>query len=251
MKNNYKFSFIICYRHRTDRLNPLKKVIDWINSFAGAEIILVEQDTNSKISELNLDAKHIFIESSELFNKSWGFNVGLKYSTTNKIIFSDTDIVMNPNKFIESINLLDKYDMVSPYNKVIDLNECESNLPMKNIMSINRLGRGDEDIQKINICGGIAMFTRSAIEKIHGWNELFVGWGAEDDFQSIKSKHFLNHIELTGNCYHLYHTRGLTDVDAYKRNLNLFNKYRLMSKGELSVNIKHLNNKGLKNKYQL
>lgn len=250
MKNNYNFTFIICYRHREDRFKPLIRVLDWINSFSGAEVILVEQDKHSKIGNMNLDCKHIFIQSNELFNKSWGFNVGLKYASTDIVIFSDTDIIMQPDKFIEGIKTLENYDMVSPYNSVVDLEQNESFLPMTEILKIKKIGRGENDIQKINICGGIAMYNKSAIEKIQGWNEVFVGWGAEDDFQSLKTKTFLKYKELEGRCYHLWHVRGLENKDAYMRNLDIWNKYNSMTGDELGRNIKTFENKGLKNKYQ-
>lgn len=250
MKNNYIFSFIICYRHRIDRLKPLIRVLDWIDSFTGAEVILVEQDNHSKINNLNLNCKHIFIESNELFNKSWGFNVGFKYASTDKIIFSDTDIIMKPNKFIEGIKLLEEYDMVSPYNSVIDLEQNESNLPLQNILNINKIGRGENDIQKINICGGIAMYNRKAIEKVKGWNENFIGWGGEDDFQALKTERFLNYKELEGKCFHLWHVRGIENIESYKKNLNLLNKYKELSIENLIKTMKNLSIKGLKNKYQ-
>ena len=58
--NTHTFTFIIGYRHRIDRFNNLKRTLDWINGFAGVDVILVEQDTHSKISHLNLKARHIF-----------------------------------------------------------------------------------------------------------------------------------------------------------------------------------------------
>ena len=65
---NYTFSCIILYRHNIQRWNNLKRVLEWINSFSGVEVILVEQDTHSKISHLSLPAKHIFTKSNMPFN---------------------------------------------------------------------------------------------------------------------------------------------------------------------------------------
>ena len=81
--SNFSFTFIIAYRHSIERLQNLRRVLDWINGFRGVEVILIEQDKHSKISHLNLKAKHIFTKSNLPFNKSLAFNVGLKYSTSN------------------------------------------------------------------------------------------------------------------------------------------------------------------------
>ena len=52
--NQYAFTFIIGYRHKIDRLNNLRRTLDWINGFSGGQIILVEQDKHTKISQITL-----------------------------------------------------------------------------------------------------------------------------------------------------------------------------------------------------
>jgi predicted glycosyltransferase involved in capsule biosynthesis len=184
------------------------------------------------------------------FNKSWGFNVGMKYSNSNVIIFGDSDLVMAPEKFIESINLLSQYEMVSPYNSVIDLTTQESSLPITRLSTIDRPGRGETDIQKVPLCGGICIFRKSAVEKIGGWDQKFIGWGGEDDFQSIKVKNFLTWTESSGKCYHLYHERTAPDMKWYQRNLQLLQKLEAMSKEELHKVINSsLPKLGIKNLY--
>jgi hypothetical protein len=91
MNQQNAFTFIIGYRHRIDRLNNLRRTLDWINGFSGGQIILVEQDKHSKISHLNLKCQHIFVKSNMPYNRSWAFNVGLKHAKSNLIVFSDSD----------------------------------------------------------------------------------------------------------------------------------------------------------------
>jgi predicted glycosyltransferase involved in capsule biosynthesis len=45
---------------------------------------------------------------------------------------------------------------------------------------LNIPGRGESDNQKINLTGGIVIFTRSGFEKVGKWDEGFIGWGGED-----------------------------------------------------------------------
>jgi predicted glycosyltransferase involved in capsule biosynthesis len=250
MEPYYAFTYVIGYRHNLERLQNLKRVLDWINGFARVEVLLVEQDTHSKISHLDIKAKHIFTRSDMPYNRSWAFNVALKHANSNIIVFGDSDLVMEPNQFIAGLQAIQNYEMVSPYHSVVDLTAQESNLPLEQIININRPGRGETDNQKINISGGIAMFRREAIQKIAGWNEDFIGWGGEDDFQTMKVKNFLTWTELQARCFHLYHERGMPDQKWYKRNLELLSKTSQMDKSQLQkVILNQLPKIGMKNKY--
>jgi len=248
--NTHTFTFIIGYRHRIDRFNNLKRTLDWINGFAGVDVILVEQDTHSKISHLTLRARHIFLKSDKPYNRSWAFNVGTKLSKSNVIVFSDSDLIMEPNQFIEGLKAIEQYDMVSPYNSVLDLNTQESTLQLQEIVKINRPGRGETDNQKINICGGISIFRKDAIQRIAGWNEDFIGWGGEDDFQAIKVENFLSNTTLPYKCYHLYHNRETPNQSGYQRTLQLLQSLKSLSKDDLvrTINMS-LPKIGMVNKY--
>lgn len=250
MLQPYSFTYVIGYRHSFERLNNLKRVLDWINGFAGVEVLLIEQDKHSKISHLNLRAKHIFLKSSQPYNKSWAFNIGMKLAKSNLIVYADSDLIMDPEKFIEALKLMSEYEMVNPYSSVVDLDAGESNLSLEQILKIERHGRGETDHQKVPLCGGICIFRKEAIQKIGGWNEDFVGWGAEDDFVSVKVKHFLKYTELPNRCYHLFHPRPAPDMNLYQRNLQLLNKLGSMSKEELmKVTNANLQRIAMKNKY--
>jgi predicted glycosyltransferase involved in capsule biosynthesis len=235
--SNYSFTYIIGYRHKSDRLQNLRRVLDWINGFAGVEVLLIEQDKHSKISHLNLKAKHIFTKSNMPFNKSWAFNVGLKYSNSNIIVFGDSDLIMEPNQFIAALTIMNQYEMVNPYNSVIDLTQQESTLPIEQMIQVNRPGRGETDIQKVPLCGGICLFRKDVIYKIGGWNEDFWSWGGEDDFQSIKVRQLLNYTELQAKCYHLYHEKAQPDMKWYQRNLQILQKTSNLSKEQLEKTI--------------
>lgn len=250
MNTGYSFTFIIGYRHRLDRLMNLRRTIDWVNGFSGAQVILVEQDKYSKISHLNLKCQHVFVKSNLPYNRSWAFNVGTKYAKSSIICCGDSDLIMNPQDFIAGLQAMQQYEMVSPYNSVLDLTPQESNLALEQLVQINRPGRGETDNQKINISGGIAIFRKDALNKIGGWSENFIGWGGEDDFQTIKVKNFLTWTELRAKVFHLYHERVQPDPKFYQRTLQILQKSQQMSKDEL---IKSINNEtpriGMKNRY--
>lgn len=249
---NYQpsFTFIIGYRHKQDRLNNLKRTIDWVNGFSNVQLILVEQDKHSKISQLNLRCEHIFVKSNMPYNRSWAFNVGLKYSKSQIVVFGDSDLIMNPDDFINGLKAMSEFEMVSPYSSVVDLTPQETGLAFEQITKISRPGRGENDNQKINISGGISIFRKESILKIGGWSEDFIGWGGEDDFQTIKVHNFLKWTELTAKCYHLYHNRETLDQKNYQRTLQILQKAKTLNKEELQRSISMNSQKmGMKNKY--
>lgn len=251
IESKITFSFVILYRHKDiQRFNNLKRVIEWASSFSESEIILVEQDTHSKIKQFPLPVRHVFTKTKMPFNRSWGFNVGAKHANSDILVLTDCDLIMNPYNFIEALRLVSEHDCVSPYSSVIDLNANESQGKLEEILTIDRPGRGETDHQKINICGGMTIFRKDAYLNIGGYNEDFVGWGGEDDYQAIKVKTFLKWHEVPGRCYHLFHEREAPDMKWYQRNIQLLNKLREMKPDEISKLISvSLPRIGMKNKY--
>jgi predicted glycosyltransferase involved in capsule biosynthesis len=140
--------------------------------------------------------------------------------------------------------------MVSPYNSVVDLTQQENGLSIQQIIEINRPGRGETDNQKINISGGIAMFRKDALVKIGGWSESFIGWGGEDDFQTLKVKNFLTWTELKARCYHFWHQKQQPDAINYQKTLQILNQANSMTKEQLKNTINNsIKTIGMKNKY--
>ena len=240
MINTPKITYVITYKHKLDRLANLRRVLEWLAPFQGMDVILVEQDTHSKISELNLRLKHIFIKNEKpYFNKSWAYNVALNYITTPIVIFGDADLIMNPNDFVQSVQMLDKFDVVNPYKSVIDLTPQESIMDLNSVMSINRIGRGeaDNDIEKCPLAGGIVMYRREALYKIGGYNEDMLGWGGEDTFMDMKIKQFLTYIEMPFKTFHFYHEKAQIDPKLYERNLSILNHFAQCTKEQYQQHI--------------
>lgn len=225
--HQYYFTYIIGYKHSPDRLNNLKKVLDWINGFNGVDVILIEQDKHSKISHLNLKCRHIFLKSKMSYNKSWSFNVGTKLAKTDVICFGDADVIMDPLKLIESIKMLEKFEMVNPYETVSYLEAPQTNFPIEEILKVTNEGI------KNSLCSGICIFRKNSIQRIGGWEESFLGWGAEDDFMSIKVQNFISYKEMPNKAYHLFHYREPAETNQYNKNLQLLNQLKALSKEDL------------------
>lgn len=246
-----RITYVITYKHRPDRILHLRKVLEWLSGFSNIDVMLVEQDTHSKIKHLSLKAKHIFIKNDGVFNKSWAYNVAIKRNQNPIIVFGDSDIIMNPHEFISAINEINNYDVISPYSSVLDLTREESEWPFANLLAIQRPGRGETDNQKINLCGGITIFKAESIMKIGGWCEEFLAWGGEDDAQTLKVKTIgLTYKEMPYRCYHFFHTRDEMNMSLYQRNLQILDKFNSMSKEDLTRYISSRVNKiGMMNQY--
>ena len=233
-----RVTYVIGYRHSNDRIINLRRVLEWLSGFQNIDIIIVEQDRYSKISHLNLRGKHIFIKNSGPYNMSWAFNVALKRCINPIIIFGDSDIIMDPQQFLNSINEINQYDVVSPYYSVLDLTPEESNLQFDMIYKISRPGRGETDNQKINLCGGIVIFRTETALKIGGWCESFEGWGAEDDFETSKIKKLgISNKEMPYKCFHLWHNRDQPDTSLYSKTLQLLQQLNILDASQLQMHI--------------
>lgn len=226
-------SYIFTYRQiEEDRFHNLLKVLAWLDQF-DFEVIIVEQDETpkldvSKLGDHKYAIKHIFVKNSGLFNRSWGFNVGVKHSTGDTLFFADSDMIVSSNVIQQTIDVLKSYDVVSPFNTLIDLTpELTQSLTVNNFDYVKDYGiahRGG-----MNMCSGIVAFTRAGIEKVKGWDERFEGWGGEDDIQFMKSKQMLKCAVLENKCFHLFHTRsqlnGTNQHQNYRNNLGMFYHY--------------------------
>jgi len=229
-------SYIIPFKYAEDRVPLLAKVLESIKKY-NFEVIIVEQGEKQILNQADYSEKILFIENKVIFNKSFSLNVGWKNCNGDIVIFGDADILLSDDSISTAIENMKDHDMVSPYNKVIDLTSEESKLSTGDIFNIKRHGRGDYDNQKVPLCGGITIFNRNVLDKIGGWPEEFFGWGAEDDAMTIKVKHFLTWKENIFDCYHLYHTKQIIYRDYYQRNLSIFNQYTNCTKEQLLQHI--------------
>ena len=74
LPNTPKITYVIGYQHKPDRLQNLRRVLEWLGPFQGLEVLLIEQDKYSKISELNLKVRHIFVKTDKPYNRSWALS---------------------------------------------------------------------------------------------------------------------------------------------------------------------------------
>jgi hypothetical protein len=216
-----KFTYAIGWRHHRDREGNLARVLEWLKSFTDLDVLVVEQDNMSRFRPPS-GVRHVFARSVEPYNRSWGFNVAYRESESPYLIFGDSDIIMSGHEFVSALEAAESLDVLSPYSSVIDLDRGESDLEMSDLAKIARPGRGEGDNQKINLCGGVVVFSRGAFERVGGWDEDFAGWGGEDDMMAFKVESAgLRTASMPYRCYHLWHNRSPPDPVQYSKTLGL------------------------------
>lgn len=216
-----KFTYAIGWRHHRDREGNLSRVLDWLKSFPGLDVLVVEQD-NMRRFRPPPGVRHVFARSTEPYNRSWGFNIAFRESESPHVVFGDSDILMRSHEFLSALEAAESLDVLSPYSSVLDLDLQESGMSLEEMGRIVRPGRGEMDNQKINLCGGVVVFSRDAFERVGGWDEDFVGWGGEDDMMTFKVEAAgLRTASMPFRCYHLWHQRVVPDSAGYSRTLGL------------------------------
>lgn len=232
MNTPYIFTIIIPYRHRLDRFLNLKRVLDWALGFNGIEIIIVEHDSQTKLSDYSLRGfKHIFTKSLTDFNKSHALNIGIKNSSTNALVLCDADVIMDPEDFISALKKLEQFESVNPSKKIIYLGGNEVNM---NLNDLKKLIRTEDNNESDNFCRGIVMFRKDALLRIGCFPEDFIGWGGEDDLQTFKVRSFLTHYECDFKSYHFPHQSEKINNLNYQRNLNLLQKLKELNKEDFT-----------------
>jgi len=228
------------------------KILEYINDNLkyNTEIVIVEQDNKSTIDWLNnikfnknIEINHIFVKNDGVFNKGWGYNIGVNNCKYDNLIFQDGDIVVH-KKAYEYIELIDskEFDVVKPYSSISYLNYINSHLFYTKELDFNKLSSmktvtSGKDLGVLT--GGSFFIRKSDYLKIKGFDENCYGYAHEDDIVDIKIKNFGLNIFYDDkyNCLHLYHFSG-------KNKFDVLNNYysRIEENKKLYESIKKMNN---------
>jgi hypothetical protein len=246
-----KYSIIISYKQNgEDRKNNLKILLNYLSWLLNneTEIILVEQDNESKIDWLSEIKKsdrinHIFVKNDGIFNKGWGYNIGVKESKSENLIFTDSDMFLTLDSYRFSIGLLNQFDVINPYKSIYYLDQDNTTKFINNNYNFGITVINKPTLAYV-ISGGIFMMKKDKFLYIKGFDEECYGYGHEDDIFDIKVKKLgLTINTVNDSAIHIYH-QGLTQNDDYYsfQNVNkiLYNEYIDMSVDRLKKKIENV-----------
>jgi glycosyl transferase family 2 len=245
-------SFIISYRESSDeRSDNLKMVLDYLYWLmdSNSEIILVEQDSESKVIKWidevksNKNIKHIFIKNTGIFNKGWGYNIGAKMAESNNLIFHDADMLLKIESYKHSLNLLNRFDVVNPYKSIVYLSEETKNTLKQNNYNFSVTKLHSPVISHV-ITGGIFIMRKDKFLEIKGFDENCYGYGHEDDILDVKIKKMGLSLQVVNDIsIHIYHDNEIKDGEYYsfiELNKLLFAQYEKYAKSELINKIENV-----------
>ena len=151
-----------------------------IQDYPNKELIFINQGSQENISNYIdglLDNKpqvkyvHNYTQG-HLWNKSSALNIGIKNSSSDYILILDVDLIL-PNNYITNLFLHIKEDQfITPNAFYLDKNY---NVNISDLI----IGKIPENAIENFI--GICLVKREVLDSIHGYDEFYTVWGAEDD----------------------------------------------------------------------
>ena len=124
-------SYIITYRATDDpaRRANLETVLAWLKLQPLAQVILVEQDVAPTLGDLPAfpGLRSLFAYNPGPFNKSWGFNVGVRASRGSVLAFGDADFLCRALPAAVTAARSGS-PVVRAFSKAIDLDEANSDM---------------------------------------------------------------------------------------------------------------------------
>lgn len=235
-------AYIITYRAADDpaRRANLEAVLAWLKLQPPAEVIVVEQDVAPTLGDLAPfpGLRSLFVYNPGPFNKSWGFNVGVRASTGSVLAFGDADVLCRglPAAVAAARS---GAPVVRAFSRAVDLDEADSDMlradlsclgdPSFAVTAPDRAQSGEI----MPLCEKLVLFQRQFLARLGGWDERFLGWGGEDDAMDIKiQRSGARGAMVKGSPgFHLAHRRVGATIAAdphYRNNLALLQQLRAM-----------------------
>lgn len=181
-------SIIIPFKYDSNnRLENLLEILGYLKKhWSFEQVIISEMDTSPKILNLLPGwADYIFAkESRSEWSRSKRINLALPIVKSNIMLILDADLIVDYSCVKLAVEKISKneIDAVTPFEKVyhypraLVLEEMQKGEINTNKFCLN------ENYSRVFIANGGCFITKTSIFKhIRGMNELFIGWGLEDD----------------------------------------------------------------------
>lgn len=196
-------------------------------TFKDYEIILTEQYEDlplwSALGAIQAGIKYFSIQGSPL-SESWMSNVGAVRSTGDLLVFIDADMVFGDDYFAKVIEAgiqdyavgWDRLYRVTAIGKAKYIRHSYEFL-LDNFSDAD-IGRATEPRWGSGCLGGADWFERGFFfEKLGGWNESLVGWGAYDPDIIMRAVALTNERRtFPYTLFHLYHGHKQKQMEESK-----------------------------------
>ena len=212
------------------RLRNLTQVItNYIKLSPEFKIIVVEQNGNGEVESLLKQYNVTYLNlqlSTSLFHKTKLLNHAISKINSDYIIMSDADCILTQNS-IDSIRTeYNKGIILYPFSSVNYYTESNTRQFVKDIPVIQSMVN-NKNLPIKRFTGLVNCFSKETFNKVGGFDEEFIGWGAEDDAFVIKCERLVGDVYRTSEnaeLIHLFHPK--VDNSEYKKSEVFLNNKR-------------------------
>jgi len=176
MVTNFKASYIMPYWHEDHNLRFLKNNINQLLSYPDIEIVVVEVGPVSKLKNLDMKSKVVFLQSNT-WDLGWAFNCGVKHTSSSNIFFGSFEVLPDVNTIKNQLKEKENYDLI--------ILQDGAKLADKNYIT------NKQTTKELSSSTGVYFFDYKSISAVSGWDENLSG----DQlylFQKHKSFELLN-----------------------------------------------------------
>jgi predicted glycosyltransferase involved in capsule biosynthesis len=207
------------------RINAVNELTCYLEKW-GLKYYVIDNSTD-KCNQLTHNKKVVFIGNDYSYiQKCKAINIGIENCKTEFCAWYDCDIRLFRETIIDSLRILynNNESFVRPHNgKMINVYDYNYSQNFYEVCSYlpNQIVHNDSP-------GGAFFFRKSDMISIGGMNEMFNGWGYEDDEMYLRiEKHNYRYVSTGNPCYHINHPRsGFHSSDkspSYVENVRIYN----------------------------
>jgi predicted glycosyltransferase involved in capsule biosynthesis len=252
-----------------DRLKNLETVITYLSqNLVSLKFIFIEDDKehNKAFDSVNFLKGYTsfnFVKNDSTYYRTRALNIGIEMAKSDIVVSMDTDCIVPIDAikscvkalregvtaawpyngyFIDTSHKLhDDFTRTSnDYNFLLSGLDGKYDLPLASNYKDYHIRCTSSEYLGV---GGFVMFNRELFIKAGGYNEKFIGWGAED-MEIVDRLNILGHKTYRDTrqdsiCFHLAHRNAeRAENPFYQNNFNEWEKVKNMSKEDLEKYIK-------------
>lgn len=240
-------SIVIPFKYDSEnRLENILELSGYIKkNWIFDNLFIVEMDESPKIIGLLPSwCDYIFVKEkqNEVWSRSKRINMAIPMIKSPILMILDSDVVVDWDHVNYIINKIknNELDAATPFENLYHMSRSVVlNEMRKNKIEINSfIKRNEKDISRIFKVNGACFITKTSVFKhIRGMNELFLGWGLEDDELIERyNKLGFKYGRSNGSAIHINHERTVScspDPNYFFGSITEKNRIKLMSKTEI------------------
>jgi len=219
--NQKGLTYVISFRNdpgstRLQNLTTHLQILNEVKTQIPMNVFVIEQDSKPGVISSRKDISYQFIYNPGTFNKSWSYNCAYRLNKSSKhFIFADCDCLLEKGdmidflkKYLESYHV--HHDLVSPYNpNTFDFLSEDATIQIRSNPEKLASMKGKKKPQPLPVSGGIFAISNDVFLKTKGFDESFIGWGAEDNAFDCTCKHLnIRTLVLGYTGFHLWHQQN-------------------------------------------